>query len=86
MFQQDPSEKNVFDVFDLLFKGTDFEIEKHPKDLKKIYSEKEILTKNMIIEGIMSIQSGDNPRIVEHKLSVFIPPSMRSQSEEVEGE
>ena len=37
------SEKNVFDVFDLLFKGTDFEIEKHPKDLKKIYSEKEIL-------------------------------------------
>ncbi|MFP6647797.1 MAG: hypothetical protein VCF24_30185, partial [Candidatus Latescibacterota bacterium] len=24
-----------------------------------------------IIEGIMSIQSGDNPRIVEHKLSVI---------------
>ena len=52
----------------------------------KTYSEKEILTKQMIIEGIMSIQSGDNPRIVEHKLSVFIPPSMRSQSEEAEGE
>ena len=24
-----------------------------------------------VIEGIMSIQSGDNPRIVEHKLSVI---------------
>jgi len=52
----------------------------------KTYSEKEILTKKMIIEGIMSIQSGDNPRIVEHKLSVFISPTMRPQSEEAEGE
>jgi chemotaxis protein MotA len=38
----------------------------------------------MIIEGIMSIQSGDNPRIVEHKLSVFLPPKMRPNSEESE--
>ena len=40
------------------------------------------LAKRMIIEGIMSIQSGDNPRIVEHKLSVFLSPKVRPQSEE----
>jgi len=50
----------------------------------KVYSSKEVLAKRMIIEGIMSIQSGDNPRIVEHKLSVFLPPKMRPNSEESE--
>ena len=48
----------------------------------KTYSQKEQLAKRMIIEGIMSIQSGDNPRIVEHKLSVFLSPKVRPTSEE----
>ena len=48
----------------------------------KRYSSKEVLAKRMIIEGIMSIQSGDNPRIVEHKLSVFLSPKVRPSSEE----
>ena len=48
----------------------------------KTYSGKEQLAKRMIIEGIMSIQSGDNPRIVEHKLSVFLSPKLRPQGEE----
>ena len=48
----------------------------------KVYSSKEVLAKRMIIEGIMSIQSGDNPRIVEHKLSVFLSPKVRPNSEE----
>jgi chemotaxis protein MotA len=48
----------------------------------KTYSQKELLSKRMIIEGIMAIQSGDNPRIVEHKLSVFLPPGMRLSREE----
>jgi chemotaxis protein MotA len=52
----------------------------------KVYSSKEILAKRMIIEGIMSIQSGDNPRIVEHKLSVFLSPKVRPSSEEEERE
>ena len=51
----------------------------------KTYSGQEILAKQMIIEGIMSIQSGDNPRIVEHKLSVFLSPSMRPAGEEDAG-
>jgi chemotaxis protein MotA len=47
----------------------------------RTYHQREALTKKMIIEGIMAIQSGDNPRIVEHKLSVFLAPSMRPSSE-----
>ena len=54
------------------------------KKLKTI-SDKELLAKRMIIEGIMAIQSGDNPRIVEHKLSVFLSPKFRSTSEEGAG-
>lgn len=37
----------------------------------------EMLMKRMVVEGIMAIQSGDNPRIVEHKLMVFLPPKHR---------
>jgi chemotaxis protein MotA len=37
----------------------------------------EILIKEVIIEGILSIQSGDNPRIVEQKLKAFISPKLR---------
>jgi chemotaxis protein MotA len=51
----------------------------------KIYSKEEVLSKRMIIEGIMAIQQGDNPRIVEHKLSVFLPPSHRPSGEEGSG-
>ncbi len=40
-------------------------------------SEEEVLIKEMMIEGILSIQSGDNPRIVEQKLTSFISPKMR---------
>ena len=37
----------------------------------------EALAKTMIIEGIMSIQAGDNPRTLEAKLLSFLPPSKR---------
>jgi len=43
----------------------------------KGYSRKEILIKELMLEGIMSLQSGDNPRIVEHKLTAFLEPSLR---------
>ncbi|MFG0327917.1 MAG: motility protein A [Phycisphaerales bacterium JB037] len=41
----------------------------------------EVLVKTVIIAGIMSIQSGDNPRVVESKLLTFLPPSRRQQFE-----
>ena len=37
----------------------------------------ETLVKEIMIEGILSIQSGDNPRILEVKLLSFLPPSRR---------
>jgi chemotaxis protein MotA len=37
----------------------------------------ESLTKEIIIEGILSIQSGDNPRILLEKLIAFLPPVQR---------
>jgi len=42
------------------------------------YSSEEILTKELMLEGIMSLQSGDNPRIVEQKLTAFIAPGLRA--------
>lgn len=38
----------------------------------------EALIKEMMIKGVMSIQSGDNPRIVEEKLKIFLAPRLRS--------
>ncbi len=45
----------------------------------KTRTQSEILVKEVIIEGILSIQSGDNPRIVEQKLKAFISPKLREQ-------
>ncbi len=39
----------------------------------QVKSEKEILMKEVIIEGVLSIQAGENPRIVEEKLNAFLP-------------
>jgi chemotaxis protein MotA len=45
----------------------------------KIKSQEEIQQKEMIIEGILSIQAGENPRIMEHKLKTFLSPSQKQQ-------
>ncbi|MGD1916310.1 MAG: motility protein A [Phycisphaerales bacterium] len=37
----------------------------------------ELLVKTIIVTGVMSIQSGDNPRVVESKLLTFLPPAQR---------
>jgi chemotaxis protein MotA len=37
----------------------------------------EMMVRNLIIEGIMSIQAGDNPRTLEQKLLGFLPPKQR---------
>ncbi|MCK5557821.1 MAG: MotA/TolQ/ExbB proton channel family protein [Candidatus Hydrogenedentes bacterium] len=47
----------------------------------KVRTRRELLTKEVIIEGILSIQSGDNPRVVEQKLKAFIAPTLREQVE-----
>ena len=46
----------------------------------------EVLTKTVIIAGVMSIQSGDNPRVVESKLVTYLPPSKRIAFEEAQNQ
>ncbi|MEM7622446.1 MAG: MotA/TolQ/ExbB proton channel family protein, partial [Planctomycetota bacterium] len=41
----------------------------------------EIMVKTIVIAGVMAIQSGDNPRVVESKLLTFLPPSKRAELE-----
>ncbi len=43
-------------------------------------SKEEVLTKEMAIQGIVSLSNGDNPRILEQKLQAFIPPNQRESS------
>ena len=46
----------------------------------KVRTAAELLVKEIVIEGILSIQSGDNPRVVEQKLKAFIAPSLRESA------
>ena len=36
----------------------------------------------MVLEGILAIQAGDNPRIVTEKLLSFVPPAEREEARE----
>jgi chemotaxis protein MotA len=45
----------------------------------KARSKEEVLLKEMILLGILSISKGENPRIIEEKLSSFLPPKTRKQ-------
>jgi chemotaxis protein MotA len=42
-------------------------------------SAKEIVSMELMVEGILAIQAGENPRIVEEKLKVFLPPKLRAR-------
>lgn len=56
----------------------------HPMANKlRAKSKEEKLVREMILEGILSIQAGDNPRIIEEKLKAFISASHRLQYEAV---
>lgn len=45
-------------------------------------TEEEVFTKEMVIEGVLSIQSGVNPRIIEEKLKTYLPPDEREEEPE----
>ena len=44
-------------------------------------SSEETLAKTVIIQGVMAIQAGDNPRNVHSKLLTFVPPAERGEAE-----
>lgn len=39
--------------------------------------DEEMLVREMMVKGLMSIQSGDSPRVVEQKLKIILPPALR---------
>jgi chemotaxis protein MotA len=43
----------------------------------KLISKDEMLIKTVLIEGMLSIQAGENPRIIEEKLKSFLAPALR---------
>jgi len=56
----------------------------------KLRSASEILMKEVMLEGMLSIQAGENPRIIEEKLKAFMAPKLRAkigaEKEQKEGE
>jgi chemotaxis protein MotA len=51
----------------------------------KQLSEEELHARSLIVEGILSIQAGDNPRVVQEKLITFVPPKLRPAEGEQSG-
>jgi len=47
-------------------------------------TEEEVFTKQIIIEGIIGIQSGQNPRILEEKLDAFVSDDEKMKLQEAE--
>jgi len=43
----------------------------------KLNSNDEILHKQVMVEGLLSIQAGENPRVIEEKLKAFLAPGIR---------
>lgn len=42
-------------------------------------SREEVLVREMILEGLLAISKGENPRILQEKMNSFIAPKMRSR-------
>ncbi len=47
----------------------------------KANNAKEIMIKEIMIEGLLSIQAGENPRVIEEKLKSFLSPGERANSD-----
>jgi chemotaxis protein MotA len=42
------------------------------------YSRQEMLSREIIVRGILAIQAGEHPRLIAQRLQVFLPPSRRT--------
>jgi len=45
----------------------------------------EVHARQLVIEGILAIQAGDNPRVVQEKLITFVPPAQRTAEGDAAG-
>lgn len=51
----------------------------------KVNNEGEMMMKEITIEGLLSIQAGENPRVIEEKLKSFLSPGVRQSMAEQSG-
>ena len=51
----------------------------------KMFNEMEITVKEVMVEGLLSIQAGENPRVIEEKLKSFLAPSDRDMGNDENG-
>jgi chemotaxis protein MotA len=42
-------------------------------------SQEEVLFRQIVTEGVLAIQAGENPRVIEEKLRAFLPPALRAK-------
>src|SRR6201991_2937279 len=47
----------------------------------KQLSQEELHARGLIVEGILAIQAGDNPRVVQEKLMTFVAPALRAEEQ-----
>ncbi len=47
-----------------------------------LWNQYDIIQKEIVLEGVLSIQAGDNPTILREKLNSYLAPSLRPKSEE----
>ncbi|MCX7820755.1 MAG: MotA/TolQ/ExbB proton channel family protein [Brevinematales bacterium] len=47
-----------------------------------LWNQYDVIMKEIVLEGVLSIQAGDNPTILREKLNSFLPPAQRPKSEE----
>ncbi len=52
----------------------------------KAKNSNEIMIKELMVEGLLSIQAGENPRVIEEKLKSFLSPARREAMKEEGGE
>lgn len=48
-------------------------------------NDNEIMLKEVMVEGLLSIQAGENPRVIEEKLKSFLAPKLRETLDESAG-
>ena len=51
----------------------------------KATNDREIQMKEVMVEGLLSIQAGENPRVIEEKLKSFLSPEARASFSSEEG-
>lgn len=52
----------------------------------KAKNSSEVMVKELMVEGLLSIQAGENPRVIEEKLKSFLSPARREALKEESGE